>query len=235
MKYTDLFFFKKKNFVQFHSDKPDVWTRVILCEYNENASDERVKGLMLRAQQMHPESLKLYLTFFQIELENKRQADEELALQHATIVYNNGKKRFPTNFNFYLEMLTMVDKFNYAHSIQTAILNDMSETFKNDDILWHTFAQRELIGLTTGKFLDSIRGGGGGGGGDGDGDGDDEAEDVGEDDDDHHMNGLDDIRMNLEIVKSEEQVQPYLRKRIEICVQIYEEAVKVVIYPFFTS
>lgn len=172
---------------------------------------------MLRAQQHHPESQKLYLTFFQMELENKRQADEELALQHATIVYNDGKKKFPNNFNFYLDMLTMVDKFEYAHSIQKMILNDMTEVFRKEDILWHTFAQRELIGLSTANFVDTIRCSGSETG---------NYENVG----DHHSNGVDDhCKMNLDIVKSEENAQPFLRKRIEISVQIYEESVKVVI------
>lgn len=195
---------------------------MILYEYNENASDERVKGLMLRAQQLHPESQKLYLTFFQMELENKRKADEELALQHATIVYTNGKKKFPNNFNYYLDMLKMVDKFDYAHSIQTMILNDMSEIFRNDDILWHTFAQRELIGLSTGNFRETIRNGGRDNNGYGDGVVD------------HHMNGGGDdcFKMSLDMIKTEEQVPAYLRKRIEYSVQIYEESVKVVIKHF---
>lgn len=176
---------------------------------------------MLRAQQLHPESQKLYLTFFQIELENKRKADEELALQHATIVYNNGKKKFPNNFQYYLDMLKMVDKFDYAHSIQTMILNEMSETFQNEDILWHTFAQRELIGLSTGNFRETIRNSGrdnNGYGGDGSGVVD------------HHMNGGPDdcFKMTLDMIKTEEQVPAYLRKRIEYSVQIYEESVKVV-------
>lgn len=171
---------------------------------------------MLRAQQLHPESQKLYLTFIQMELENKRQADEELALQHATIVYTNGKKKFPNNFNYYLDMLKMVDKFEYAQSIQTMILNDMSEIFRNDDILWHTFAQRELIGLSTANFREMIRNSG---------------RENGYDEGviDHHMNGVDDcFKMSLDMIKTEEQVPAYLRKRIEYSVQIYEESVKVV-------
>lgn len=98
---------------QFHSNKADVWIRAILWEYNENFNEERVKGLLLRAQQHHPDNQKLYLTFFQIELENKRQADDELALQHANVVYNNGKQKF-TDIAFYIEMLKIVDMFEFA-------------------------------------------------------------------------------------------------------------------------
>lgn len=172
---------------------------------------------MLKAQQRHPESQKLYLTFFQMELENRRKADEELALKHATVVYSNGKKKFPTNFNYYLDMLKMVDKFDYAHSVQATILNDMSETFRNEDVLWHTFAQRELVGLPTGNFRETFRNGG---------------RDNGAVD--HHANGADDcFKMTLDMMKTEEQVPAHLRKRIEYCVQIYEESVKVVNYVHF--
>lgn len=184
---------------QFHSDKAEVWIRAILWEYNENYSDERVKGLLLRAQQLHPESRKLYLTFFQIELENKRQADENLALQHATIVYTNGKKKF-NNVNYCIEMLNVVDQFSYAISIRDQILYDMREMFPHEDIMWHTLAQRELNGLPTVQSNESVDG------------------------------GDDENKLDLKNVKIEDSTsaQQTLRKRIESCVQIYEEAVKMV-------
>lgn len=94
-----------------------MWIRTILWEYNENFNDGRVKNLLFRAQQRHPESQKLYLTFFRIELENKRKSVELEALQHADVVYASSKKKF-TNIEFYIEMLNIVDKFGYAHTIQ---------------------------------------------------------------------------------------------------------------------
>lgn len=115
-----------------------------------------MKGLLLRAQQLHSESQKLYLTFFQIELENKREADEQLALQHANIVYANGKKKF-TNATFFIEMLEIVDKFSYAKSVQQLILQDLRDMFKHEEIVWHTLAQRELNGIPTDKFFDLIK------------------------------------------------------------------------------
>lgn len=194
---------------QFHSDKPEVWIRTILWEYNENFNDERVKSLLSRAQQRHPESQKLYLTFFQIELENKRRSEELEALQHADIVYTSSKKKF-TNVDFYIEMLAIVDKFNYASSIQQNILNDMREMFPREEILWHTLAQRELNGLSTIDctidFTGLIK--------------IEEGEDKEEDN-----------KANLKKIKIESLASPVqhtLKKRIELCVQIYEEGVKVV-------
>lgn len=212
-------------FLQFHSDNPEVWIRTILWEYNENFNDERVKSLLLRAQQRHPESQKLYLTFFRIELENKRKSEELEALQHADVVYASSKKKF-TNIEFYIEMLSIVDKFGYAHSIQRHILDDMRDMFPRTEILWHTLAQRELKGLSnidcTVDFSGLIKL---------------ECESDSKNDSDTEAKGDDstseDIKMdsNLKKMKIEELSTPQqytLKKRIEICVQIYESAVEVV-------
>ncbi|XP_031620644.1 U3 small nucleolar RNA-associated protein 6 homolog [Contarinia nasturtii] len=182
--------------LKFHSDKADVWIRSILWEYNENYNDERVRGLLLRAQQLHPESQKLYLTFFQIELENKRQSDENLALQHAKTVYTNGQKILK-NCQFYIEILKIVDRFAYATSIQQLILHDLRELFQNEEIMWHNLAQRELNGLPTDKFIERIK-----------------------QDHEDELNNEDSLSIT--------QQHTSLRKRIESCVEIYEEAVKVV-------
>lgn len=186
--------------LQFHGDKPDVWIRAILWEYNENYQDHRVKGLLLRAQQRHPESQKLYLTFFQIELENKRKADESLALQHADVVYSNGKKKF-TNIEYFIDMLNIVDKFGFAKSIQQTILDDMRRLFPRHELLWHTLAQRELNGLSpndcTTDITDSVKREG------------------------------DDIRNSHgKVADPSASVTHTLKKRIELAVQIYDAAVK---------
>lgn len=149
-----------------------------------------MKGLLLRAQHLHPESQKLCLTFFQIELENKREADESLALQHAQIVYTNGKKTF-TNVTFYIEMLNIVEKFSYANSIQQMILHDLREMFQHEEMMWHTLAQRELNGLSTNQFI--------------------KLENEGN-------------SMNEDVLSA---AQNAYRKRIEKCVEIYQEAVQV--------
>lgn len=186
--------------LQFHGDKPDVWIRAILWEYNENYQDHRVKGLLLRAQQRHPESQKLYLTFFQIELENKRKADESLALQHADVVYSNGKKKF-TNIEYFIEMLNIVDKFGYAKSIQQTILDDMRRLFPRHELLWHTLAQRELNGLSPGDCTTDI------------------TESV-------KREGADARKSHGKVADPSASVTHTLKKRIELCVQIYDAAVK---------
>lgn len=177
-----------------------MWIRAILWEYNENFQDHRVKGLLMRAQQRHPESQKLYYTFFQIELENKRKADESMVIQHADIVYSNGKKKF-NEIEFFIEMLSIVDKFPYAKGIQQTILDDMRRLFPRHELLWHTLAQRELNGQS--PTDDTI----------------DIADAVKKEDEDS-QNGHIDL--------SSASAAHTLKKRIELCVQIYDSAVKLV-------
>lgn len=185
--------------IQFHGDKPDVWNRAILWEYNENNQDHRLKGLLLRAQQRHPESQKLYLTFFEIELENKRKADEQLALQHADVVYSNGKKKF-THIDYFIELLKIVDKYPYARPIQQTILDDMRNLFPLQELLWHTLAQRQLNGLSpnddTMDMTEAVKR-------------------EGEDNKD-----------NIAKWTDPSTLEPHtLKKRIELCVQLYDASV----------
>lgn len=148
---------------------------------------------MLRAQQLHPESQKLYAIFFQIALENKSQADEEIALKLADIVYANGKKKF-TNASFYIEMLNIVDKFSYAASIQLQILEDIQTMFEIDELVWHTLAQRQLNGLRSVELIKS-------------------------EEEENKSNENTGFRVSEELP---------LKKRIELCQQIYEKALQTV-------
>lgn len=80
----------------------------------------------------------------QIELENKRKAEPELALKHATVVYADGKEKF-TKIDYFLEMLKIVDRFGYASALQATILEDLCDKFAHNERYWHTVAQRQLI------------------------------------------------------------------------------------------
>lgn len=197
--------------MQYHSDKEDVWIRAILWEFNENFNNERVKGLLSRAQQKHPKSKKLLLTFFQIELENKQKADEQIALQLADVVYMNGKINFKNEISFFIEMLNIADKFPYANPLQQSILDDMRSAFPNEELLWHTLAQRELNGMSpndcTINFKEIVK---------------NENKGEEEEEEDTKPNTS---KMNVDPTAPTSHT---LRKRIQLCTQIYDEAVKVI-------
>lgn len=186
--------------LSFHMDKPDVWIRLILWEYNENYQEHRMKNLLFRAQQKHPESQKLYLTFFQIELENKRKAEDIKAMQIADVVYSNGKKKFGS-IDYFIEMLNIVDKFPYAKPLQQTILDDMRRLFSRHELLWHTLAQRELNGLTLSDCTTDI------------------VETV-------KREGDSSKNSHGPVADPSAPVVHTLKKRIELCVQIYDAAVR---------
>lgn len=136
-----------------------VWVRAALWEYNENYADNRVKGILLRAQHRHPDSLPIYTTFLQIELENKRNSSPDIALKLANAVYSAGKQHFNT-VDYYIDMLYIANKFEYAKSFQQHIMDDLRRMFAREEISWHTLAQRELTGTSTenlDEFLEEMK------------------------------------------------------------------------------
>lgn len=142
-------------------------------------------------------------------MENKQKADEQIALQLADVVYMNGKINFKSEINFFIEMLNIADKFPYANPLQQTILDDMRSAFPNEELLWHTLAQRELNGMSpndcTINFNEMIK----------------NEEDKGEQEDIKPNTS----KMNVDSIAPASHT---LKKRIEMCVQIYDEAVKVV-------
>lgn len=215
-KFRFVFYFAEK----FHNDKPDVWIRAILWEYNENFSDERVKSLLSRAQQQLPAAQKLYTTGFRIELENKSKLDDVQAMQRAEATYASSRAQKFTNAEFYIEMLDILDEFDHAHSMQQQILDDMQEMCPHAEIRWHTLAQRELKGLTAKidcavDFSGLIKM---------------ECDSEGNKNEGNlTTNDSRNIDMNLKKMKIENLATPPHHtnaKRIELCIKTYEDAVK---------
>lgn len=123
-------------------------------------------------------------------------------MQHAEVVYTNGRKKF-SNIEYYIDMLNIVDRFDFAKSIQQQILDDMRQLFPRHELLWHTLAQRELNGLSpidcTADLSEAVK-----------------------------KEGVD-SKENINIIPDGTQpVVHTLKKRIELCVQIYDSAVKAV-------
>lgn len=174
----------------------------------------------MRAQQQLPAAQKLYTTGFRIELENKIKLDEVEALQRAESMYESSRAQKFINAEFYIEMLDILDKFNYAHAIQQRILDDMQEMCPHAEIRWHTLAQRELKGLTSKincavDFSGLIKM---------------ECDDV---ENNKNEGGATtdakNIDLNLKKMKIEDLAAPphhTSAKRIESCIKTYEDAVK---------
>lgn len=202
LKWFFLFFFFWP--FQYHGDKIEVWIQAIWWEQNENKNSERVKSLLVRAQKRHPDNQKLFLTLFQIELENKCDCNE------LESILNNNKDKF-LKIEFYIDVLNVVDKFSYAGSTKQKIVNNMREQFYNNETMWHTLAQRELSGIPTTDYSMDL---------------------TSSMKSDGEKNTTEDVELNMKELRIDGQsvvpTQQTLRKRIELCIQVYEEAVKVV-------
>lgn len=179
-----------------------------------------MKSLLSRAQQQLPAAQKLYTTGFRIELENKNELDDAQAAQRAEAVYACCRAQKFINAEFYIEMLDILDQFDYAHSIQQQILDDMQEMCPHAEIRWHTLAQRELKGLTAKidcavDFSGLIKM---------------ECDSEGNRNENNStINVSKNIDMNLKKMKIENLATPPHHtntKRIELCIKTYEDAVK---------
>lgn len=203
-----------------HGDDLNVWIRAIQWEYIENYNVERVKSLLSRAQQRHPNAQQLYTIAVRIELENKSRLDVAEAFRGAEAAYMNSRMQKFTNAEFYAEMYELVDKYRYAHAIQQHILNDMQEICPHAEVRWHILAQRELNAALQEIFLIKM-----------------ECEDAAEENENGEAgdsnagatnsktNGMD-MGIDLKNVKVEDYTKP---QRIEACINIYEDAIKDVI------
>lgn len=69
------------------------------------------------------------------------------ALEYLDECYRNGKLKFP-QIEYYFGMLQIVDKLSYARPMQQIILVDVRTEYLQNELLWHTLAQRELHGMT---------------------------------------------------------------------------------------
>lgn len=134
-------------FFQIHDNKPEVWCRAIRWEHHENFEGGRFHDLMKTAKMKHPESLSVFLTIFQVELEAIRKQNVNEAIDYLEDGYRKGKLKFP-QIEFYFGVLQIVDKLSYARSMQQLILTDARAEYLHNELLWHTLAQRELHGMT---------------------------------------------------------------------------------------
>lgn len=95
----------------------------------------RVKALIRGAEQRHSDYPKLYIKFIQIELESK--SSNNVKLQHATVVYENAKKRM-TEYDFYIDVLNTIKKYSYAKPLLITVAKDMASKFTCCVTVWYT-------------------------------------------------------------------------------------------------
>lgn len=119
----------------------------------------KVKDIFFRALQRHPESEIINNTFFKILLHiaanmnsekilANNTSEQDIGLEQAEIVYRNSKKKI-SNITYFISLLKICEEefVNITAGLQKMILDDLMDMFPRNEQLWDILAQRELKGL----------------------------------------------------------------------------------------
>ncbi|KAH8304199.1 U3 small nucleolar RNA-associated protein 6 homolog [Drosophila kikkawai] len=152
----------------YHGDVPDFWVDAAcwLYEYNRLNFD-RVKDILLRGLQRHPDSEVLNKCFFDIMLKeaslasNERNlaentlSEQDIKLERVEAVYRNSMTNI-THLDYFVKLLeSCEDHAELTHKLQRLIIDDMQEKFPREPGLWDLLAQRELRGYHLGDLAEN--------------------------------------------------------------------------------
>lgn len=142
----------------YHGDKPSVWVKAALFEYYEVQNMEKVKDLFMRGLQRHPENEELHLKFFKImlneaskmsaelNLQKNTESEQSLGLERVLVIYKSSKKKI-LSIDYFVKLLEITEQYPFTKDLQKIICEDMMSSFPRNETMWHTLAQRELRGL----------------------------------------------------------------------------------------
>ncbi|KAH8408988.1 hypothetical protein KR009_004907 [Drosophila setifemur] len=152
---------------QYHGDDPDIWVDAALWLYEFNRLNiDRVKDILLRGLQRHPDSDVLNKCFFDIMLKEAALANSERTLAENTLseqdiklerveaVYRNSMANI-TQLNYFVSLLDSCEDYHeLTGKLQRIIIDDIQEKFPREPGLWDLLAQRELRGYHLGDLAD---------------------------------------------------------------------------------
>ncbi|KAH8354655.1 hypothetical protein KR084_000869 [Drosophila pseudotakahashii] len=151
----------------YHGDVPDYWVDAAMWMYEYNRLNiDRVKDILLRGLQRHPDSPTLNKCFFDIMLKEAALANDERTLDENTIseqdiklerveaVYRNSMANI-TQLDYFVKLLESCEDYQeLTGKLQRLIIDDMQEKFPREPGLWDLLAQRELRGFHLGDLED---------------------------------------------------------------------------------
>ncbi|XP_017113464.1 U3 small nucleolar RNA-associated protein 6 homolog [Drosophila elegans] len=149
----------------YHGDLPDFWVDAALWLYEYNRLNiDRVKDILLRGLQRHPDSEVLNKCFFDIMLKEASLASDErnlaentlseqdIKLERVEAVYRNSMANI-THLDYFVKLLeSCEDHQELTGKLQRMIIDDMQEKFPREPGLWDLLAQRELRGFHLGDL-----------------------------------------------------------------------------------
>ncbi|XP_059616443.1 U3 small nucleolar RNA-associated protein 6 homolog [Phlebotomus argentipes] len=187
--------------IQLHGDKPEMWLRAVVWEYEQTQNMERVKHFMLGGLQRHPDNNRLYYKFLKIKLMEAEKIkvltesgliERNHILEGAKIIYDNSRKKIH-NIEYLVNILEIVQEYSFAQDLHSAVLRDMQSDFPLEELMWHTLARRELMGLHMVT--------------------------------DHELEADNQFGGNTDEASTKSKSTP--KKRIECCVAVYEQAARI--------
>lgn len=136
------------NTLLHHGHHVENWLKYIKWERAILTNDKKVKNLLLRALQRHPENEDLQIEFMDVELFNYRELPTENVIDNVKLLYNNARKSI-SSLIFKAAVLDKLSKYQFTKELQLIVLDDMKSMHCNEELFWHIIAQRELSGLLT--------------------------------------------------------------------------------------
>ncbi|XP_016937265.1 U3 small nucleolar RNA-associated protein 6 homolog [Drosophila suzukii] len=151
----------------YHGDVPDYWVDAAMWLYEYNRLNiDRVKDILLRGLQRHPDSAALNKCFFDIMLKEAALGNDErnlaentlseqdIKLERVEAVYRNSMANI-TQLDYFVKLLeSCEDHQELTGKLQRLIIDDMQEKFPREPGLWDLLAQRELRGFHLGDLED---------------------------------------------------------------------------------
>ncbi|KAH8265877.1 hypothetical protein KR038_009218 [Drosophila bunnanda] len=152
----------------YHGDAADFWVDAACWLYEFNRLNfDRVKDILLRGLQRHPDSEILNKCFFDIMLKeaslasNERNlaentlSEQDIKLERVEAVYRNSMTNI-TQLDYFVKLLeSCEDHAELTHKLQRVIIDDMQEKFPREPGLWDLLAQRELRGYHLGDMAEN--------------------------------------------------------------------------------
>ncbi|XP_070580841.1 U3 small nucleolar RNA-associated protein 6 homolog [Ptychodera flava] len=152
--------------LKIHSNVVGLWIMAAKFEMEDNNSPDNARGLLLRGLRFHPESQRLWVEYFRLELMNadklrKRwsvlQKDKTSSIEHtavddalmqgtaATVVYKKAIEAMPDDIDFRLSFLPVCKDFDFVQGIIDTIYNDLKKDHPENELTWNALARRHLM------------------------------------------------------------------------------------------
>ncbi|XP_041364747.1 U3 small nucleolar RNA-associated protein 6 homolog [Gigantopelta aegis] len=147
--------------LQVHNKKSELWILAAKWEFEENISPDNARSLMQRGLRFNPESKKLWLEYYRLELlytdmlrkrkallgiaENvKKDNDAIIEGKVAFVVYKNALESISGDVNFLLSFIPICKLFDFTQNQEEHMFQVLQDLYSNLPLTWDALAKRHL-------------------------------------------------------------------------------------------